>query len=97
MAGGLVRLFIENRKQMDEKKKKDGIEDGVLYCSGLIAGEGLVGILLAVFAIIPMGEGSFGDFLGSFLGVDLGNIGGLIFFILLMATLLKVTVWKKEK
>ena len=97
MAGGLVRLFIENRKQMDEKKKKDRIEDGVLYCSGLIAGEGLVGILLAVFAIIPMGEGSFGDFLGSFLGVDLGNIGGLIFFILLMATLLKVTVWKKEK
>ncbi|MCI5597122.1 MAG: oligopeptide transporter, OPT family [Lachnospiraceae bacterium] len=97
MAGGLVRLFIEKRKQMDEKKKKDRIEDGVLYCSGLIAGEGLVGILLAVFAIIPMGEGSFGDFLGSFLGVDLGNIGGLIFFILLMATLLKVTVWKKEK
>ena len=97
MAGGLVRLFIENRKQMDEKKKKDRIEDGVLYCSGLIAGEGLVGILLAVFAIIPMGEGYFGDFLGSFLGVDLGNIGGLIFFIILMATLLKVTVWKKEK
>lgn len=97
MAGGLVRLFIEKRKQMDEKKKKDRIEDGVLYCSGLIAGEGLVGILLAVFAIIPMGEGSFGDLLGSFLGVDLGNIGGLIFFILLMATLLKVTVWKKEK
>ena len=34
------------------KKEKDAIiSDGILYCSGMIAGEGLVGILLAVFAV----------------------------------------------
>ena len=41
MIGGLVRLFLEKRKNMDEKAKKDMIDNGVLYCSGLIAGEGL--------------------------------------------------------
>lgn len=97
MAGGLVRLFLEKRKNMDEKKKKSMIDNGVLYCSGLIAGEGLVGILLAVFAIIPLGAGSLGDFLGSCLGINLGNIGGLIFFALLIAALLKVTIWRKDK
>lgn len=42
MIGGLVRLFLEKKKGMDEKAKKDMIDNGVLYCSGLIAGEGLV-------------------------------------------------------
>ena len=39
MIGGLVRLFLEKKKGMDEKAKKDMIDNGVLYCSGLIAGE----------------------------------------------------------
>ncbi len=97
MAGGLVRLFLEKRKKLDEKKKKSMIDDGILYCSGLIAGEGLVGILLAVFAIIPLGAASLGDFLGTVLKINLGNIGGMVFFIILIATLLKVTLWRKEK
>ncbi len=33
-------------------KKIDG---GILFSSGLIAGEGLIGILLAILAIIPVG------------------------------------------
>ena len=97
MAGGLVNLFLEKRKNMDEKKKKNMIESGVLYCSGLIAGEGLIGILLAVFALIPFAGSTLGDFLGTALGINLGNFGGIIFFILLIATLLKVTIWRKEK
>ena len=99
MIGGLVRLFLEKRKNMDEKAKKDMIDNGVLYCSGLIAGEGLIGILLAVFAIIPMADGSLGDFLGTIVSATPinSNIGGLVFFALLAATLLKVTIGRKKK
>lgn len=99
MLGGLVRLFLEKRKNMDEKAKKDMIDNGVLYCSGLIAGEGLIGILLAVFAIIPMADGSLGDFLGTIVSATPinSNIGGLVFFALLAATLLKVTIGRKKK
>ena len=99
MIGGLVRLFLEKKKGMDEKAKKDMIDNGVLYCSGLIAGEGLIGILLAVFAIIPMADGSLGDFLGTIIsGTPINsNIGGLVFFALLPATLFKVTIGRKKK
>lgn len=99
MIGGLVRLFLEKRKNMDEKAKKDMIDNGVLYCSGLIAGEGLIGILLAVFAIIPMADGSLGDFLGTIVSATPinSNIGGLVFFALLTATLFKVTIGRKKK
>lgn len=47
MVGGLVRLWYEKRKFKDEKRRKEVISDGVLYASGMIAGEGLIGILLA--------------------------------------------------
>ena len=95
MIGGLVRLFLEKKKGMDEKAKKDMLDNGVLYCSGLIAGEGLVGILLAVFAIIPMANGSLGDAMGDTILSRTplnGNIGGLVFFALLTANLFKVTI-----
>lgn len=50
MAGGLVRLLFEKiRKEKSEKEEM--INNGILYCSGLIAGEGLMGIILAVFAV----------------------------------------------
>lgn len=91
MVGGLVRWYFEKRKARSEAAKKDAIERGVLYTSGLIAGEGLIGILLAVFAIIPMkGDGfkNFGEFINlSRFGIDLGNIGSLVAFVLLIASL----------
>ena len=101
MAGGLVRLFIEKKKGMDEKKKKNAIDGGVLYCSGLIAGEGLIGILLAVFAIIPMSDGSLGDAIakigGGIFPESVAKIVGLIFFALLIFSLLKFSLFLKEK
>lgn len=101
MAGGLVRLFIEKKKGMDEKKKKNAIDGGVLYCSGLIAGEGLIGILLAVFAIIPMSGGSLGDVLakigGGIFPESVAKIVGLIFFALLIFSLLKFSLFLKDK
>lgn len=98
MIGGVVRWLVDNRKNMDGAKKKSRAEDGVLFCSGLIAGEGLIGILLAVFAVIPMGKGSFGDLIGSAVtGTFLySNLGGILFFLILTALLCRVTLFKKE-
>lgn len=80
MAGGLVRLTLEKRKYTSEKAKNDCIQSGILYTSGMIAGEGVVGILLAVFAVL----GITLDLSGS---VNLGNIGGLVLFAGLLATI----------
>ena len=80
MAGGLVRLALEKRKYTSEKAKNDCIQSGILYTSGMIAGEGVVGILLAVFAVL----GITLDLSGS---VNLGNIGGLVLFAGLLATI----------
>lgn len=96
MVGGLIRLYFDKKKMDSEAERKEIIENGVLYSSGLIAGEGLVGILLAVCAIIPMGAGTLGDFFGSCLGFSLGNIGGLVAFALLCATLV-IFMKKKPK
>lgn len=41
MAGGLVRLVVEKKRGLSEEKKKAAIDRGILYTSGMIAGEGL--------------------------------------------------------
>lgn len=97
MAGGLIRLYIDKKKFNSEKTKNNVIETGILYTSGLIAGEGLIGILLAVFAIIPFAGGTLGEYIDlSARGISLGNIGGLIFFAVLLLSILKFTVWNKK-
>lgn len=84
--GGLIRWFFENVKtKRSEKDKNTIIDKGVLYCSGMIAGEGIVGIALAVLAVIPLGKGTLADAIN--LGLPLGNTGGVILFILLLASL----------
>ncbi|WP_207204910.1 OPT family oligopeptide transporter [Clostridium minihomine] len=89
MAGGLIRLYLEKRKASSEKAREDMVQSGVLYSSGLIAGEGLIGVLLAVFAAV-------GANLALPENLRFGNFGGLIAFILLLLTMLKFTVWNKK-
>lgn len=97
MAGGLIRLYIDKKKYENDRTKNNVVESGILYTSGLIAGEGLVGILLAVFAVIPFAGGSFGDYINlAARGISLGNIGGLVFFAALLLSVMKFTVWNKK-
>ncbi|KGG79907.1 peptide transporter [Caloranaerobacter azorensis H53214] len=93
MVGGLLRGILEKRKEA-EAVIKEKIESGVLYSSGLIAGEGLLGILLAIFAVIPIEDKTLGDVIAFGDGV-LGKYGALIMFILLVLTLMKHSIWKK--
>ena len=48
--GGVVRFFAE-KARADEKTKAAAVNRGVLFSSGMIAGEGLIGILLALAAV----------------------------------------------
>ena len=104
MIGGLLKLFLEKKKNLENRDS--AIENGVLFSSGMIAGEGLVGILLAVFAIIPMKDGkSLGDIIAGFIpdaipaltDANVGNIVGILAFVLLTWILYRFCVKKDKK
>lgn len=95
MIGGLVRLAFDKMNK-EEKEKERIINDGVLYCSGMIAGEGLVGILLALFAI--GGIDQVIDLSGMLnLSEGVANVGSLVVFALIILTVLKFSLWRKPK
>ncbi len=87
MAGGLIRWWMEKRKAKSEKAKEDAVQSGVLYCSGLIAGEGILGIILAVLAVINVNGKTVADIIDISSKVNLGQIGALAFFAVLLASL----------
>lgn len=80
MAGGLLRWFMEKRKYANEKAKNDAVQSGVLYTSGLIAGEGIVGIVLAIFAVAKLNVDVSGVF-------SIGRIGALVCFAVILYTI----------
>ena len=90
MIGGVVRGLLDRRKGVDEKTKTAQSTDGTLYCAGMIAGEGLVGILLAIFAVAGISLDMSGV-------VNLGNIGGVVLMIIMILSLLKFSIWRKKK
>ena len=95
MVGGIIRLIFDKMKK-NEKEKETIITDGILYCSGMIAGEGLVGILLAVLAVI--GVDQVVD-ISEFIKVPgaVKDILSLVVFALMIVCMLLFTVWKKRK
>lgn len=94
MAGGLVRLAFDKMKR-EEEEKKQIVNDGILFCSGMIAGEGLVGIVLAVFAIFGLDQmidlSKYINLPGS-----VSSIASLAVFALIILSLLKFSVWRKK-
>lgn len=82
MIGGVIRLFSDKGKS--EAEKKDETNSGILFSSGMIAGEGLVGILLAIFAVT--GIDKLIDISGIF---SSGVIGAAVLLAVLCAVLIK--------
>lgn len=75
MAGGAVRFIVE-RVKGSEKEKKARTDRGVLFTSGLIAGEGIIGILLAVLTVLNVNLPAI---------FTLPQIMSLVIFVLLLA------------
>ena len=98
MVGGVIKWFIDNkRKYANDEERKDASDRGVLYAAGMIAGEGIVGILLAILAVVNVADklnlsSLYGES-GAFQTV--GNWVGLIAFVLLLSTLFHFTKGKK--
>jgi hypothetical protein len=76
MIGGAIRWVVDKKS----KTKNDEAGSGVLFCSGMIAGEGLVGIILAILAVVGLEEKI--NLSGS---INLGTIGGIILLIVMIA------------
>ena len=89
MLGGLVRWIAD--KKFGSKKDEAGGK-GVLFCSGLIAGEGLVGVLLAFFAVFGLL-----DKMNLASVIPTGNIPAFILLAIVVAIVWKVAVSKKNE
>ena len=93
--GGLIRSYVENKKKFaSEEARKNAVDAGILYSSGMIAGEGLVGILLAVIAVFGVDINMSSIYGDNFMAI--GNWVGLIAFAALLATLNYVCRNKKS-
>ena len=93
MVGGLIKLIVTKRKNKTEEEIKEDDSKGILYSSGLIAGEGLVGIILAILTVIGVADKiNLGNY-----GISLGQGGSVVFFILLCASLLYAATKKMKK
>lgn len=92
MIGGLIRLYVDKKKMKEGTDRKKVVNRGILFCSGMIAGEGLVGILLAILTVASVS--GYLDLSGI---VDTGLIGGIALLVIMVLCILKFTVWTREK
>lgn len=96
MIGGVLRWALEKKKYKSGEQKESVISNGVLCCSGMIAGEGLIGILLAVFAVVKVNGRSLAEYIDLSGSVNLGQIGALVVLALVILSILKFTIWNKK-
>lgn len=85
--GGALRYLVDKKKA----SKSDDSDAGILFCSGMIAGEGLMGILLALFTV--WGISSAVD-LSEFLNT--GLIGGIVCIVIIAALIAWYGMNKKK-
>ena len=85
--GGVIRWIVD-KKSADSDNEAGG---GILFCSGLIAGEGLVGILLAILAVVGVADKL--DLSGA---VNTGIVGGLVLLAIMIACIYAFAMPKKK-
>lgn len=88
MIGGLIRWYVDKKKG---SKKTDDADSGILFCSGMIAGEGLVGIILAILAVAGVA-----DKLNLSGVLNTGLIGGIVLTVIMVACVLKAAFGRRK-
>jgi putative OPT family oligopeptide transporter len=93
MVGGVLRLAFEKLSK-NEAEKKALVDNGLLFCSGMIAGEGVVGIILALLAIF--GIDNLIDLSEKLnLSQSFMSIGGIVLFLILIILFLFINKTRK--
>jgi putative OPT family oligopeptide transporter len=54
LVGGIIRTIVERKFKNNEEQSKAQIEKGILLASGIVAGDALMGIVVAVFAALAL-------------------------------------------
>lgn len=90
MIGGIIRWYVDKKGMQQEQHNEIG--SGILFCSGMIAGEGLVGIILAVLTVFGLISNM--DLSSRF---NTGWIGGIIILLLISTCVIKFSQMKDEK
>ena len=82
MVVGILSKIIEKKNGNPENS------GGVLFCSGLVAGEGIIGIILALFAVLKINLN---------LGFSLGAPGCIIAAVIMVLALFKFGMAKQNE
>jgi putative OPT family oligopeptide transporter len=95
MVGGIIRFFYNKIK--NEDRKKVAVNNGILFSSGMIAGEGIVGLLLAVLAITGISDMlDLSKFL-TFMPAWALDIGSMVLFGIIILCFVAFTALRKNK
>ena len=88
MIGGLIRKYADYKfgEQKDESGK------GILFCSGLIAGEGIVGVLIAILTVAGVT-----DKINLSSVIPTGNVPALILIVLVSFAVYRSAIGSKNE
>ena len=89
-AGGILRMIMDKKFKSAESESSSG----VLFSSGLIAGEGIIGILLAILTVAGVADKID---ISRFISPIVGNIGAVVLFVVLLALMVKFAIPKKNE
>ena len=89
MIGGVLRYIVDKKNKAETSENSSG----VLFSSGMIAGEGLCGIILAVLTVCGVGEKID---LSRFIPPVVQIIGAVVLLAGLIALILRYALKKNE-
>jgi putative OPT family oligopeptide transporter len=56
LVGGIVRVLVDKKFKKDENLLKEKTEKGILLASGLVAGDAIMGIVIAILAAVKLAD-----------------------------------------
>ena len=89
MIGGLIRWGMDKIRK--NREKSSDADSGILFCSGMIAGEGLIGILIAILTVCKV-TGAF-----DLSAHSMGTVGGIVLLVIMAASVVFFAKDKKRK